>query len=264
MSSAFFLFGIITLVNFFWVFGFFIRFAGVETKKLSTSNSIFQIINLIPRTIGVFQIPLVTLYIEKTINKSQSINISFFQTLIFFNLIGILLGIIALPIFLRFIKIIINKFYESESFRTTLPKLIFNVIFRNRDKQKTGSFFYDLTIFKIMNIQLFIYNTCIGFLLAVAFPACAYVGYLISDYRATIVSFVSVIYGFAVFINILLVETKLAIITDKTFHGEKILTEFKMVLLDCLKGRTVGILLGIITLPIISEIIKIVLKKFLF
>jgi hypothetical protein len=251
------------LVNSFWVFGFFIRFAGVETKKLSTSNSIFQIINLIPRTIGVFQIPLITLYIEKVINNHQKINIYFFQTLIFFNLVGIIIGIIILPFFLNSIKIIINNYYETESFKMSLPKLIFLTLLKNENNFKIVNFFNGLAMFKIVNIQLFIFNIFIGYLFSVAFPACAYVGYLISNYRATIVSFVSIIYGFAVFINILLVETKLSIITDKAFHGEKMIVDFKIVLLDCLKGRTVGILIGILSLPIITEMIEIVLRKFL-
>ena len=97
------------------MFGFFLRLVGVETKLWSTTTSIFQIINLIPRTIGVLQIPLITLYTETAINRKEPIGTFFFQGFIFFNLLGLVIGFIILPFFLQLLRQIIDNIYEMKS-----------------------------------------------------------------------------------------------------------------------------------------------------
>ena len=133
MQNVFILYSIILTVNIFWVFGFFIRLVGIETKRWSTTSSIFQIINLFPRTIGVLQIPLITLYTETALNNKEQISTLFYQGIIFFNLLGLLIGFIILPVFLQLLRQIIDNIYEKTSFKvllqkiSTLPKIERNV-----------------------------------------------------------------------------------------------------------------------------------------
>jgi hypothetical protein len=70
MKIIFILYAVIVFVNIFWVFGFFVRLVGIETKKWSISNTFYQIINIIPQAIGLIQVPMITLFTETAINKN--------------------------------------------------------------------------------------------------------------------------------------------------------------------------------------------------
>jgi hypothetical protein len=117
MEKIFILYSIVLVFNIFGVFGFFMRLIGVETKRWSTTFSTFQIINLFPRTIGVFQIPLITLYTENAINSKEDIAITFYQGIILFNSLGLIIGTLLLPFFVKSLKEIILNIYEKDSFR---------------------------------------------------------------------------------------------------------------------------------------------------
>lgn len=255
MLNIVILYSIILIINIFWVFGFFARLVGVETKRWSTTNSIFQIINLIPRTIGILQIPLITLYTETAINKKEEINTLFYQGVIFFNLIGVLVGFMLLPLFLKTLSHIINNIYEKASFKVLLQKELWRNTKISSNQIGYKSFFAGFSLIKVNKNKLFINNLIASFLICIAFPACVLAGYHVSAYRATIISSVSIIYGLSTFITILLIDTRISVLTDQTFHGSIMLQEYKKVLFDCLKGRIIGIIIGIITLPYIAEAI---------
>jgi hypothetical protein len=263
MTSIIILYGIIFLINLFWVFGFFTRLVGIETKRWSTTNSIFQIINLIPRTIGVLQIPLITLYIEKAINENKKIDTLFFQGIIFFNLIGVLAGLILLPIFSKILSDIIVNIYDKATFKVLIQKKLWKKTRLSFNKIEYKSFYNGLRLLKINRNKLLINNLIAAFLICIAFPACILAGYNIPAYRATIISSVSIIYGISTFISVLLIDTRVSVITDQTFHGIKTLHQYKEVLFDCLKGRIIGIIIGILALPHISKFIIFIFKYYI-
>lgn len=263
MQKIIILYSIIIIFNIFWVFSFFIKLVGIETKRWSTAISIFQIINLFPRTIGIFQVPLITLYTETAINSNQKLTPLFYQGIVFFNLIGVLLGTVLLPFFIHSLKETIKNIYESESFRIILKKEIWKLSIFFFKKPDYHSFFVNTKAIKINNKPLFLNNTIAAFLLSIALPACVLAGYNIPSYRATIISLVSIIYGISSVVTILLIDTKVSLLTDKTFHGNLSVESYKTVLFDCLKGRIIGTFLGILLLPIFSDLITQIIKLFI-
>ena len=244
---------IVTIINTFSVFGFFVRLIGIKTKKWSTTNSIFQIINLLPRTIGILQIPLITLYTETAINEKVEINILFFKGLIFFELVGIILGVLLLPYFLSIFDEYVEKLYEKSKLKNLFSKDVWIKNFKLKSIDNYTSFFNNYKLIKLNNLKLFVYNLFSAFLTSIALPACILTGYYLPNYRATIISSVSIIYGIATFITILLIDTKISVITDKTFHELIPYQRYKMILFDCLKGKFLGILFGIVMLPYFSN-----------
>ena len=128
---------------------------------------------------------------------------------------------------------------------------------------RSKAFFERKLQVKVINKKLFTYNLIAAFLLCSAFPACVWAGYMITEYRATIISLVSIIYGAAAVISVLLIDTKLSVITDKTFHNQISLAEYKMVLFDCMKGKIAGTVIGIIALPVLSSGIVFLVNKFI-
>ena len=86
---------------------------------------------------------------------------------------------------------------------------------------------------------------------------------MINEYRATIISLVSIIYGVAAAITILLIDTKLSVITDKAFTNQISIAEYKAVLFDCLKGKIAGTIIGVITLQVLSSGIVFLVNKFI-
>lgn len=263
MQNIFILYGIILTVNIFWVFGFFIRLVGIETKRWSTTSSIFQIINLFPRTIGVLQIPLITLYTETAINKKEEISTFFYQGIVFFNLLGLLIGFIILPIFLQLLRQIIDNIYEKTSFKILMQKQTWTNVPQSIKSINYNSFFIGFRPTKLRITKIFLNNLIAAFLTCIAFPACVLAGYHLPGYRATIISSVSVIYGISTFITILLIDTRVSVLTDQTFEGAVGLQHYKEVLFDCLKGRIIGITFGIILLPFFTEVIMFIVQNLL-
>lgn len=248
------LFAIIIFVNIFWVFGFFVRVIGIETKKWALSNSIFQVLNLIPQTLSILQVPLITYFTEVAINKNLDIEIVFYQLIIFFNLIGIFIAIILMPLFMNYFRSIIGAIYINPNLFVFISKkhlLEFKIKFRLIDYLKNNISIYR----KVKYRRMFYYNIVIGYLLAIAFPICVYIGYQLPIYRATIISLVAVIIGIGTYINILFVETKIAQLGDKTFHKEMEFSEYKYLLVNSFYGRIVGLILGLLTIKSLSQFI---------
>ncbi len=260
MQKLILLYSIIVIFNIFWVFSFFIKLIGVETKKWSTAISIFQIINLFPRTIGIFQVPLITLYTENAINSKQELTPYFYQGIILFNFVGVVLGTTLLPFFLNSLKETIKNIYENDSFKAILKKEIWKLAANFFKIPSYRNFFEEGNYLKIDNKKLFLNNAFAALLLCIALPACVLAGYHIPTYRATIISLVSIIYGFASIVTIILIDTRVSLLTDKTFHGNLPIKDFKILLFDCLKGRMAGTFLGIIILPFVSEWIVFIIK----
>jgi len=256
MEKIFLLYSIVLVFNIFGVFGFFIRLIGVETKRWSTTISTFQIINLFPRTIGVFQIPLITLYTESAINSKEDIAITFYQGIILFNTFGLIIGTLLLPFFVKSLGEIILNVYEKDSFRNQFFKSLRK--FFKLDNYLV--FFNEFNLFKFYDKKLFLNNTLATYLLAIAFPACILAGYEIPAYRATIISLVSIIYGVSSTISVLYIETKISLLTDKSFHSQIELHHYKAMLFDCLKGKILGTLIGVITLPFVAEVLVYIFK----
>jgi hypothetical protein len=264
MGEFIFLYSIILTVNIFWLFGFFIRLVGIETRRWSTTSSIFQIINLFPRTIGVLQIPLITLYTETAINRKEQISELFYQGVIFFNMLGLLIGLVVLPIFLHLLRQLIDNIYEKTSFNVLLRNQTWKNIPQSFLTFDYRSFYFGLRLFEIRVTKIFVNNFVAAFLTCIAMPACLLAGYELPEYRATIISFVSVIYGISTFITILLIDTRVSVLSDQTFDGVVGLHQYKEVLFECLKGRLVGITMAIIILPYFSDMIVLIVANLLF
>lgn len=248
------LFAIIIFVNIFWVFGFFVRVIGIETKKWALSNSIFQVLNLIPQTLSILQVPLITYFTESAINKNLDIEIVFYQLIILFNLVGIFIAILLMPFFMNYFRSIIGAIYINPNLLVFISK---KHLFEFKIHVRLIDYLvHNLSIYsKVKYRRMFYYNIIIGYLLAIAFPICVYIGYQLPAYRATIISLVAVIIGIGTYINILFVETKIAQIGDKTFHQELEFSEYKYLLVNSFYGRIIGLILGLITIESLSQFI---------
>lgn len=262
--SIFLLYFIVIIVNVFLVFNFFVRLVGVETQRWSTSYSIFQIINLIPRSIGIFQIPLITLYTENALFRGNSVSILFYQGVILFNLLGLLFGIFLLPFFQSSLGTTIKKVQKINSFKAILKRDVLILIYEGFKRGDFKIYYTGINFFDIQNKNLFFSNLISSFLQCIAFPACVLIGYQIPEYRATIISLVSLIYGMASIITILSIDTRLGVKSDSAFHGNISLLSFKIVLFDCIKGKILGTFIGILLLPIITSFFISLIKLVVF
>lgn len=263
MQNLLILYSIVVIINIFLVFNFTVKLVGVETKKIFTSDAIFQIINLLPKCIGIFQVPLLTLYTEYAINQNTTINPIYYQAVIFSGLAGIIIGFILLPYFINSLKESINSIYQNNSFKILYNLKALKIILNSFAKGNFNAFFKGHKLYNISNKRLFSYNMITAFLFCSAFPACVLAGYYVPAYRATINSLVSVFNGIAAFVIILLIDTKLSVMIDKALHDKMSYEDYKNVIFDCLKGKIVGTFVGVITLPLLSDGIVFLVNKFI-
>ncbi len=255
MTKSIYIYILIVFISTFSVFGLYTRVIGIETKKWSISNTFFQVLNFIPQTIGLILTPIITLYTESALNKNIIIPYTFYQSLIFFNLIGTIIGFYLLPLYIGNIKKIINLIYEGRKVKFNLLK--FNYTIKNSyDEFSKNKYFKKLEV-----NYFFISNLIVGFLLSIAFPLCVYIGYQISLYRATFISSVSLIIGITTILNVLFIDFKISIICDKIINDNTEIKILRSLIINCIVGRIFGIIISVISFPIISKATLFLINK---
>jgi hypothetical protein len=155
-------------------------------------------------------------------------------------------------------KIIIIKIYEESPLKNFISIKIVKKIRFNITINNFKNYFYGR---KFHFGYFYLNNILIGFLLAIAFPLCVYIGYQIPAYRATVISLVSVIIGLATIINIVFIDLKISIISDKIINKLINIKILKDILFNCILGRLTGILLGLISLPYLSNLAIFIIGK---
>ena len=256
------LYVIIIIVNVFSVYSYFVKLISVSSGKWSTSGMLFQMLNAIPRSIGVFQIPLITFYTEWAINNNINLKVEIFIGIVLAIWIGLLIGWLSLKYFYLVFSYSVNHITERQSFssffRNSITILLGNGTWKNQTQN-----LIKIKLFKIGNHKLFIYNAIGFFLMSIALPCFLWASYHLPNYRASLNSFVSMITGLASIFILFMVDSRIALYTDKAFSGDMNLGEYSEKLLDVTRGRLLGTFFVLLLFIPISDLLIRFLKYFL-
>ncbi len=245
-----FIFVMIALTNFFDTTSYAARIAGVRSKQLAISNSLFAMLTFGSRmTTFLYLTPIGTLA-DQAINKGFD-PLFALQFVLLGATVGTGLGVVLLPPTVRFYELGIERM-EREG--TTMR--VFKSLFLTKDGLR------DLrrcwikpkwSMWKGISLQgvpkdMVIMNAVLYSFFTVGSIAALYAGSLAPDYRLTASSLSPAINAIAAFLLLFLVDPRGAIIMDQGIHRKVSMEVVKSSMVYLALSRLVGTALSILVL----------------
>lgn len=237
-----------------------------RTKQIALSFAVFNALILISRLSNSFQSPFLAKRVENSFNTPNTLlNLECdFRLIIFSGTIATIIGILATPTFHRLFSRAIMNFKENPSFFILLKKLLSKRGFNTVKKNITLPLLNNLHTSnkdRISNKYL-LFNMIATALWTVGVLSSIYSGYLVPEHRGTSGQLSSIINGISTILLLIIVDPKMAAITDKTTNNELSEGYLRRSILFLLISRVAGTLLAqAIFIPsaiLISNISKII------
>lgn len=228
---------IITLIG---TLAYAVRLVGVRTGKIAISFALFNALTLLSSTANVFQLPILTKYVDTSQNSENLIFT--FNLLMFIVLFATVVGALLIPTFQR----IFSKAVESFSIEKSLFKIIIHSFSKSGVKYikkcvaiPVKSNFTDMS-FKKLPVRIFIYNVITVALLTAGVFAPIYAGSLEPDLSATCITLSGVINGIATILLALFVNPYLSILTDEVIDGKYSEADFRGCVIGMIGSKILG------------------------
>lgn len=228
---------IITLIG---TLAYSVRLVGVRTGKIAVSAALFNALALISRTANVFQLPILTKYVEQSHNSENLIFT--FNLIMFVVLFATIVGTFLIPTFQR----IFSKAVESFSIEKSLFKLMMHSFSKSGIKHIKNCVAIPVKInitdmsFKKLPVRILIYNVITVALLTAGVFAPIYAGSLEPDLSATCITLSGVINGIATILLALFVDPYLSVLTDEVIEGKYSEADFRGCVIGMLGSKILG------------------------
>jgi hypothetical protein len=225
-----------------------VRIVGVRTGKIAISFALFNAVALISRTANVFQLPLLTKYVE---SNSMSGNIE----IIFMEIIGIVLlatiiGAFLIPTFQRIFSKAVNSFsIEKSIFKLMMHSFSKSGIIHIKSCIKTPE---KSSVEKIkrnkLPLRIFVFNTLAVALLTAGVFAPIYAIKIAPDVRATCVQLSSVVNSIATIFLAIFIDPYLSVLTDDVIVGKYSELDFRGCVIGMVGSKVLGTALSVLLL----------------
>jgi len=245
------LFITIIIANVFVVFKFFSRISAVDTKKWAYTDVIYQIVELIPRSISLLIIPISVYFSEEILMKNIELPSMLLSYSILFECLGLIIGLILVPNFIFSLNHII-LLEKKKSPIIEFIKFYFNVLFLKERKP-----IQILNYIKISDRKLFWVNIFTGFFLSIIIPLFVLLSMHFINHRGTLISLIPVFIGIIYVMFTYYVLKPVGNLTDLAYDAKIEIEEFKNILKDCILGKILGALLAFFSIiPILKILVK--------
>lgn len=221
------------------------RLAGVQTRCLAISMSLFTSALLISRLSNMLQAPLLGTMIDQVIHTNASlITLTHnFRYIIGIAGLGSLIGVLITPVAIPLFQRIILSFQANGS---VIRLIISRVIWpRWSDFQNYRAIFQRLSrllsAIRHLPKPFLVLNIIVTAVYTIGVLCALYAGAIVPEFRATAIQLSGLINGIATILLTLFVDPALARITDQTLRHNRPDTDIKAAILWLLLGRLVGI-----------------------
>jgi hypothetical protein len=221
-----------------------VRIVGVRTGKIAISFALFNALTLISSTANVFQLPILTKFVNTPQNSENLIFM--FNLLMLVVLLATVIGALLIPTFQR----IFSKAVESFSIEKSFYKLMIHSFSKSGVKHlkkcatiPIKSNFTDMS-FKKLPVKIFIYNVITVALLTVGVFAPIYAGSLEPDLSATCITLSGIINGIATVLLALFVNPYLSVLTDEVIEGKYSEADFRGCVIGMVGSKILGTVLS--------------------
>lgn len=234
------------------------KIVGINTKRIATSASIFNIVVLISQFANTIQAPLLTKSIESDIVLGKEPNEIVFRSIIFAATIGTVLGAFFIPTVHRFMQKGVQALYSYHSIFTVVMKSLrwsTLVYFKNCCTLPNKTNFYRLSRYKDLYIELILLNVLVYAFITVSVLACLYAGFLNPNLRTTALSMSGVAVSVGAVGMMIFIEPYHATLTDKVIEGTVSEAFFRRHLTFVIIARITGTIMSQFLLVPLAQLI---------
>lgn len=243
------------------------RIVGVQTRKVASSNSVFNIIALAANVAGATQAPLLAKTIEKSIIEGHQPYNFLFRLIIFSATIGSIAGAFSIPSLHRILKKGVESLYRQQSVLKVITASLRPSSFAKIKQHlafPNGENFRRLSSYQDMPVKLLVINILVYGFITISILSCLYAGYLNPLLRTTALSLNGVALGLGTLGMMLFIEPFNSILVDKVIDGAVTEGYMRKYFAFVAIARVLGTILGqFLFIPMahviifIAEIIKI-------
>lgn len=219
------------------------RLAGVQTKRIATSISLFNLFSTASRLANLFSVVLIAPLSDsagnaiKVLTGHDPVAVAAFQSnygwQLRFMVLGGTLGMMVfaafLPMFTYMFRRGIDSFERRKSILAALKQLVLPSVVRDILRSNRWPTWAELTSFSMHGLpkRLFIFNVVVTGVYAIGVPAAYLASVLDVEAARTAVSLSGVINGIGTIAFTLFVDPTAALITDQAIKGERGVSEVR-------------------------------------
>lgn len=227
-----------------------VRIAGIRTRKIALSFSMFNILILVSRTSNSFQAPILGKRIEDNLAQFKGqidpdAMLMDFRWLIFSASLATVIGALMIPTCQRFFTKAVGHFQAHRS----LPKLLMHCLFNFSKINEITAMPKATNVTKIklnkgISTRVLILNILAVALWTIGVLASYYAGYLNPDLRLTSSSLSSIINGVSTILMFVFIDPQLSMLTDDVVEGKMTEPQFRSSIVWLVGSRLMGTLLA--------------------
>ncbi|MBN3851468.1 DUF2837 family protein [Paraburkholderia sp. Ac-20342] len=223
-----------------------VRIAGVRTRRIAISFSLFGVIALVSRTANSFQGPFIAKRVELDISHhiGQGL-LGDFRIFLLTATLASIVGTFLIPTFQRYFNRAVSHFQANRS----VPRLLLHVFSRGginylRMGARLPSRYNvtQLTAGAGVSWKVIALNVLAMAIWTVGVFASLYAGYLKPDLRVTCANLSSVINGFATVVLAVVIDPQVSVMTDDVIEGRLSENHFRRAITTLAGARVLGTL----------------------
>jgi Alternate to MurJ len=239
-----------------------VRIAGVRTRRIAVSFSLFGIIALVSRTANTFQGPFIAKRVEVDIARHlEGGLLGDFRLFLIAATVATIVGTLLIPTFQRYFSRAVEHFQAHRS----LPRLLLHIFSRGginymRDGARVPSRrnVTQLATGAGVSKTVIALNVFAMAIWTVGVFASLYAGYLKPDLRVTCANLSSVINGFATVILAVVIDPQVSVMTDDVIEGRFSENSFRRAVTTLAGARVIGTLCAqVVLVPAALLIVKV-------
>jgi hypothetical protein len=239
-----------------------VRIAGVRTRRVAISFSLFNILVLVSRTSNGFQVPFMNNRVEQ--NAGNPHLLTDFRWFLFSATLATLVGAVLIPTFQRIFSQALLKFQTHRS----VPKLLLHFLFgeglvslRHSISLPASENVSQLRSGPSVSPQVIGLNVLAMALWTVGVFAPAYAGFLNPALRLTSGGLSSLINGLATILMFIVIDPQMSVMTDDVVEGKMSESSFRRAIVWLVGGRFAGTVLAqLLLIPAATLIVKVAEK----
>lgn len=253
---------LVAIINMIDTLAYGARLAGARTKSPSVAMSLYNIVALASRTANLIQLPLVASIVDKSLHIDQGGSLlSIFRLIILAESIGVLAGILFIPLAVRGFTWGIGKMESTHS----IPLVVLQFLKPGNLKKAAAIPMAGLRHIKSLQWSELPYtfvltNPILTAFYSVGVLAAIYAGFLIPEYRLTASQLSGIINGIATILLVTIVDPVSALILDETLNGRRNEGDLKSAIAFLSAGKFAGTVIAQLLLVPAAHVILLITR----
>ncbi len=236
------------IVHLLTTLSYAVRTVGIETRRVTLTFSLFNMLLLVSRTANGFQAPLLANIVEKDLQQGLTAHSLLFRQLLWASTLATVAGMLLLPSFQRLLAHAVWAYLKYASLRK---------IFRRCFSKQ--AYYYLKSVWILPNFRLylshrqvlqgiswriFVLHIVATAIITTGVLSAMYAAYFNPNFRTTASNLSAFINGISTIVMVVFIDPYLSVMTDDVLLGKCSLSTFKKELFFTLLARLLGTMLA--------------------